>query len=479
MSCWEVLGLEPQADSRTVKRRYAQLLKVHRPDTDPQGFQRLREAYEHALREEAPPSGSPAPSAEAPVTPPAVPMPAEPGPVQRLVGQPAERLDQWLSEAEYRQQRSAFEQAVLAQCLAAGDDGRELLLWAIRRLGWFVSVDVRLSAGELEHLARRLAEQDARRLCARLQRKGARAFLKRLDRVLGQPWLQAFDQREFFQRDLFTRVLAMPEGAALFKPLCRRFGWSKADFPEGPQAWETLWRQSREQAFAARLQDWLRTTGVPRKAGARAARLLLSPMHEGERLRFTRHFRGKDWKACARLADQLTQHYPHVWARYGSPDVQAWQVLMPPREGWKHTTLLLWLLALTLLLPWGEYGAGGLDALLELLVLAFQGGIVALIVRGLMAAWSFLLRPLELYDLRLSRRVLGGARPGRRGLRLLRHGLGSALLALLFVLGSELPDGRSGLFGLALFGLFLIYAAVASRDPFFRGRQRSRTGASR
>ena len=39
MSCWEVLGLEPQADSRTVKRRYAQLLKVHRPDTDPQGFQ--------------------------------------------------------------------------------------------------------------------------------------------------------------------------------------------------------------------------------------------------------------------------------------------------------------------------------------------------------------------------------------------------------------------------------------------------------
>ena len=55
MSCWEVLGLEPQADSRTVKRRYAQLLKVHRPDTDPQGFQRLREAYEQALREEAPP----------------------------------------------------------------------------------------------------------------------------------------------------------------------------------------------------------------------------------------------------------------------------------------------------------------------------------------------------------------------------------------------------------------------------------------
>ncbi|WP_416363451.1 J domain-containing protein [Pseudomonas sp. NFX183] len=49
MTCWDVLGLSPNVDSRTIKRQYATLLKKTRPDDDPQGFQRLREAYEHAL----------------------------------------------------------------------------------------------------------------------------------------------------------------------------------------------------------------------------------------------------------------------------------------------------------------------------------------------------------------------------------------------------------------------------------------------
>lgn len=49
MTCWNVLGLAPDADSRTIKRQYAALLKKTRPDDDPEGFQRLREAYEAAL----------------------------------------------------------------------------------------------------------------------------------------------------------------------------------------------------------------------------------------------------------------------------------------------------------------------------------------------------------------------------------------------------------------------------------------------
>ncbi len=47
---WNVLGLDGPADSRTVRRRYAALARQHRPDTDPQGFQRLRAAYESALQ---------------------------------------------------------------------------------------------------------------------------------------------------------------------------------------------------------------------------------------------------------------------------------------------------------------------------------------------------------------------------------------------------------------------------------------------
>ena len=43
------LGLRPDADVRTVKRAYAARLKTTRPEDDPEGFQRLHEAYQAAL----------------------------------------------------------------------------------------------------------------------------------------------------------------------------------------------------------------------------------------------------------------------------------------------------------------------------------------------------------------------------------------------------------------------------------------------
>lgn len=47
---WQILGLEsPTDDLAIVKKAYAARLRIHRPDTDPEGFQRLREAYERIL----------------------------------------------------------------------------------------------------------------------------------------------------------------------------------------------------------------------------------------------------------------------------------------------------------------------------------------------------------------------------------------------------------------------------------------------
>jgi len=45
-----VLGLASDADERTIKRAYAAKLKTVRPDEDPEGFQRLNEAYRAALQ---------------------------------------------------------------------------------------------------------------------------------------------------------------------------------------------------------------------------------------------------------------------------------------------------------------------------------------------------------------------------------------------------------------------------------------------
>lgn len=47
---FERLGLSPDADEQAVKRAYARLLKEHRPDADPVGFQRLHDAYQQALQ---------------------------------------------------------------------------------------------------------------------------------------------------------------------------------------------------------------------------------------------------------------------------------------------------------------------------------------------------------------------------------------------------------------------------------------------
>ena len=47
---FEVLGLDaPPADRKTVKRAYSKMLKLTRPEDDPDGFMRLRDAHDQAL----------------------------------------------------------------------------------------------------------------------------------------------------------------------------------------------------------------------------------------------------------------------------------------------------------------------------------------------------------------------------------------------------------------------------------------------
>ncbi len=46
---YDLLGINEDADERAIKRAYARQLKASRPDEDPEGFQRLNEAYQAAL----------------------------------------------------------------------------------------------------------------------------------------------------------------------------------------------------------------------------------------------------------------------------------------------------------------------------------------------------------------------------------------------------------------------------------------------
>ncbi|UHA75067.1 J domain-containing protein [Paenibacillus sp. 481] len=51
MRIWDVLGIEPTKDMSVIKKAYAAKLKIHHPESDPSGYQQLREAYDTALRQ--------------------------------------------------------------------------------------------------------------------------------------------------------------------------------------------------------------------------------------------------------------------------------------------------------------------------------------------------------------------------------------------------------------------------------------------
>ncbi len=49
MNCFEILGISPTKDVKAIRRAYSKLLTKFSPENDPEGFQRLRAAYEEAL----------------------------------------------------------------------------------------------------------------------------------------------------------------------------------------------------------------------------------------------------------------------------------------------------------------------------------------------------------------------------------------------------------------------------------------------
>lgn len=49
MNAWEILGIEPTRDKKTIKRAYSKLLKQYHPEENPEKFKQIQAAYQQCL----------------------------------------------------------------------------------------------------------------------------------------------------------------------------------------------------------------------------------------------------------------------------------------------------------------------------------------------------------------------------------------------------------------------------------------------
>ncbi len=50
MEFWNILGIEPTDDKEKIKKAYIEKLNIYHPEEDPEGFRKLRDSYENALK---------------------------------------------------------------------------------------------------------------------------------------------------------------------------------------------------------------------------------------------------------------------------------------------------------------------------------------------------------------------------------------------------------------------------------------------
>ena len=323
MSCWTVLGLSADADVRTIKRQYAVLLKQTRPDDHPEGFQRLRDAYEQALayktwqryeeqdeeqnqdiQESWDLSGLTV-----------VEVDALKLAIRPLDGLGIEELNRRLAITREEGCAHIFEDTVLHHCIEHPETSQTLVDWAIPTFFWF-SAWQRL---DLDHISIDLLldRQRARMVHPMrdaLERQDVEGFLQAYERCGEHNWLAIALQQEWFNRMLSHLLLDAPVWYPdIFERVRTGQGWNGCTGNPCPDGeWQRLLARQNAPFFLARQQQL--ALEPPATSEHRAARLLLGTGSFSARRALARRLREEDWAQCRKLSSELYANHPKVCA---------------------------------------------------------------------------------------------------------------------------------------------------------------------
>ena len=429
MNPWTLLGIEDDADERTIKRQYAKLLKVTRPDDDPEAFQRLREAYERALDwarnrfdEEDEDDASDTPTttfahvSKALIEPAQATRPpaatetvivdlVQPAPDPQLLARQAARVlvEHTTAQNLHQQHQSAveqgcdlaFQQRLLEHCLDAEQPDSGLLKAAAEQLRWLTPWQtLRLSADQEIQLTQQLLESESTTLEHLLIEGQERAFLAALESLTEQPWLASLERRDQFQRwTMFFLHNHKGWTAALFERICTLFGWDdrKGIFPEPEFIWRHLIERCEKYAY---FEHWQRLVASEKTdtVEEKAAMLVLKPRRKVDRLRLARFCSADVWITCERLCSTINNRYPEMLERFPEADLQAWRELQVAPMNPSVWTWFGWLLFSALFMVPNEMMKGPVDGTKNAMVLLIYPFLMTGICRIFMKAW----RPISL-----------------------------------------------------------------------------------
>lgn len=364
MDTWEVLGLEADADERAIKRAYARLLKVHRPDEDAEAFQRLREAYESALAQA-----------------------------------------RWRAEYENDEDSDAA-RPLLAEAALVHEEAPP-------------PASLPATAVQADYLLGTVPEPEISMTLIRqwLEAGRERQLMEVLPGLLNSEALLSFDRRQHFEE----RLLALLEDSehwspALFERISELLGWDDARGYLPCEFWR--WERLLDRCMAVAELEGLRRD-LDSQRPNRALSFVFSELSDTRRRRLADNLLDDEWQHCEQVVTRVGLQSPALRARLGLVVQDGWRDWLPRQSS--PLFLYLWLMLCPLVFLQYPPGARGWTPLYVVSALTL-GVIVVGAIALLYAAWQRLAMWLVDLDIPLSRLVLP-TRLYRRGggLLVLRH----------------------------------------------------------